>query len=53
MIILAIFRFAHDYIFVLFLCGIATSAYYDVKEVIRPSLFSPGHDFEKPNFWRV
>ena len=48
----------YDYIFVLFIslvyiCGIATSAYYDVKELIRPSLFSPGHDFKEPNFWRV
>ena len=29
------------------------AAYYDVKELIRSSLFSPGHDFKKPNFWRV
>ena len=41
------------YFCIVFICGIATSAYYDVKEVIRPSLFSPGHDFKKPNFWRV
>ena len=41
------------YFCIVFICGIATSAYYDVKELIRPSLFSPGHDFKKPNFWRV
>ena len=41
------------YFCIVFICGIATSAYYDVNELIRPSLFSPGHDFKKPNFWRV
>ena len=41
------------YFCIVFICGIATSAYYDVKELIRPSLFSPGHDFKNPNFWRV
>ena len=41
------------YFCIVFICGIATSAYYDVKELIRPSLFSPGHDLKKPNFWRV
>ena len=41
------------YFCVVFMCGIATYAYYDVKELIRPSLFSPGHDFKKPNFWLV
>ena len=54
-IILAIFRFAHYYIFVLFLYAALrlpptmTSKSY----IIRPSLFSPGHDFKKPNFWRL
>ena len=41
------------YFCIVFICGIATSAYYDVKELIRPSLFPPGHDLKKPNFWRV
>ena len=41
------------YFCIVSICGIATSANYDVKELIRPSLFSPGHDFKKPNFWRV
>ena len=41
------------YFCIVLICGIATSAYYDVKELIRPNLFSPGHDFKKPNFWLV
>ena len=38
------------YFCIVFICGIATSAYYDVKELIRPSLFSLGHDFKNPIF---
>ena len=34
----------------IFVCGIATFAHYDVKELIRLSLFSPGHDFKNPFF---
>ena len=53
-IILAIFRFAHDYIFVLFLyAALQLPPTMTTKELIRPSLFSPGHDFKKPNFWHV
>ena len=31
---------------IVFICGIETCSWYDVTELIRPSLFSPGHDFK-------
>ena len=35
------------YFCIVFIYGIATPAYFDVKELIRPSLFSPGHELRK------
>ena len=34
------------YFCIVFICGIETCSRYDVTELIRPSLFSPGHDFK-------
>ena len=33
---------------IVFICGIATCSRYDVTKLIRPSLFSAGHDFKNP-----
>ena len=34
------------YFCIVFICGIETCSRFDVTELIRPSLFSPGHDFK-------
>ena len=39
-----------QYFCIVFICSIGTCSRYDVTELIRASLFSPGHNFKNPIF---